>query len=184
MSAAKSLDDLKGKGWVLANSKKPPLGNLQEKDLGSYRLVVLLGPKNRTGATYFQMFLQNASGSISSQPVIIGLHNQGKYPGYNWIEIIRFSSEVSFTSEKQALTISTKELAQQLFQYLADLIPPGGHLMVEYDSPEHKDTAHSLALGVPPIATPLGYLLFSAGCGAGFKDWHFAEGRRKPINAL
>lgn len=48
--------------------------------------------------------------------------------------------------------------------------------MVEYDSPEQQDTSQSLALGIPPIATPLGYMLFSVGCNAGFKDWHFAEG--------
>ncbi len=29
---------------------------------------------------------------------------------------------------------------------------------------------------IPPIATPLGYLLFLIGCGVGFKDWHVAEG--------
>ena len=48
--------------------------------------------------------------------------------------------------------------------------------MVEYDSPEQQDTARSLALGIPPAATPLGYILFSIGCGAGFRDWYFAEG--------
>ena len=48
--------------------------------------------------------------------------------------------------------------------------------MAEYDSPEQQDTARSLALGIPPIATPLGYMLFLIGCGAGFRDWHFAEG--------
>ena len=49
-------------------------------------------------------------------------------------------------------------------------------MMVEYESPEQQDTARSLALGIPPVATLLGYMLFSAGCGAGFKDWYFAEG--------
>ena len=83
-----------------------------------------------------------------------------------------FSSTISFASGKESLG----ELTRQLFQYLADLIPPGGHMMVEYDSPEQRDTARSLALGIPPIATPLGHLLFSIGCGAGFKDWYFAEG--------
>ena len=48
--------------------------------------------------------------------------------------------------------------------------------MVEYDSPEQQDTADSLALGIPPVATPLGCLLFLIGCGARFKDWYFAEG--------
>ena len=49
-------------------------------------------------------------------------------------------------------------------------------MMVEYDSPEQQDTARSLAMSIPPIATPLGCMLFLAGCGAGFKNWHFAEG--------
>ncbi len=48
--------------------------------------------------------------------------------------------------------------------------------MVEYDSPDQQDTAFSLALDIPAIATSLGYRLFLIGCGVGFKDWHFAEG--------
>ena len=122
------------------------------------------------------MFLRDESGEISLQPVVIGLHNQGKYPSYNWIEIISFSSRVSFGTGEEFLDISLTGLTRQLFQYLADLIPPAGHMMVEYDSPEQQDTAASLALGIPPIVTPLGYMLFLIGCGTGFKDWHFAEG--------
>ena len=122
------------------------------------------------------MFLQNARGEPSQQPIPMGLHNQGIYPSYNWIEIISFSSRVSFGAGEEFLDISLNGLTRQLFQYLADLIPPGGHIMVEYDSEEQRDTSDSLALGIPPIVTPLGYLLFLIGCGAGFKDWHFAEG--------
>jgi len=122
------------------------------------------------------VFLRDESGEISLQPVVIGLHNQGKYPSYNWIEIISFSSRVSFGTGEEFLDISLTGLTRQLFQYLADLIPPAGHMMVEYDSPEQQDTAASLALGIPPIVTPLGYMLFLIGCGTGFKDWHFAEG--------
>ena len=83
---------------------------------------------------------------------------------------------MSFGSgREQVVDVSSSELTQ-LFQYLANLIPPGGHMMVQYDSPEQSDTARSLALGIPPIATSLGYLLWSVDCGAGFKDWYFAEG--------
>ena len=169
--SSSTINSLLEKGWILANSQQHPLGNLQGKALGSYKLVVLLGPKNKFGASYFQVFLQNASSEVSHQPVVMGLHSQGKYPSYNWIEIISFSSLLSFASGKL-----DDELARQLFQYLADLLPPGGHMMVEYDSPEQQDTARSLALGIPPAATPLGYMLFLIGCGAGFKDWYFAEG--------
>ena len=74
------------------------------------------------------------------------------------------------------LYVSFDGLAQELFQYLADLLPPGGHMMIEYDSPEQENTRLSLALGIPAAVTPLGYLLFSIGCGTDFKNWHFAEG--------
>jgi hypothetical protein len=162
------------KGWTLANAGHP-LGSLQGKSLGSHKLVVWLGTKNRFGARYFQVFLQNPSGEVSRKPVILGLFSQGRYPSHNWIEVINFRPWPSFAPVEPALDTAAGGLAQQLFQYLASLIPPGGHLMVEYDSPAEQDTARSLSLGIPPVATPLGYLMFLIGCGAGFKDWYFAE---------
>jgi hypothetical protein len=123
------------------------------------------------------VFLRNASDDVGLRPVILGLFNQSRYPGYNWIEVITFARQVSFGSEGQPAEVVTDELAQQLFRYLASLIPPGGHLMVGYDSPEQRDTARSLSLGIPAAATtPLGYLMLLSGCGVGFKDWYFSEG--------
>lgn len=151
-----------------------PLCRLQDRNLGSYKLVVTVGQKHKSGASYFYLFLRDSSDEVSREPVVLGLHHQGKYPSYNWIEVISLSPRVSFESGK-AVDISMAE-TQQLFQYLAKLIPPGGHMMVEYDSPEQQETARSLALGIPPVATPLGYMMFLAGCGDSFKDWHFAEG--------
>ena len=60
-----------------------------------------------------------------------------------------------------------------LFQLLSELIPPGGHISVAYL--DHKITARALLSGVPPAATPIGYLLWLCGC-RWFKDWYFAEG--------
>ena len=156
------------RGWTLANAGNP-LGSLQGKSLGFHMLVVWLGTKNRFGARYFQVFLKNPSGEVSRKPVLLGLFNQGRYPSYNWIEV------VGFDPVEPIRDIAASGLARQLFQYLASLIPPGGHLMVGYDSPAEQDTARSLSLGIPPVATPLGYLMFLIGCGAGFKDWYFAE---------
>ncbi len=56
----------------------------------------------------------------------------------------------------------------------------------------HRETRQGLDRGYPPVVTPLGFLLYSAGCGIGFKDWYFAEGGRegpeklqgyKPLNS-
>lgn len=95
MSSEKStIDNLLEKGWALADAQQHPLGSLQGKGLDSYKLLFLIGAKNRIGASYFQVFFQNTSGEVSRQPVIIGLHNHGNYPSYSWIEIISLSSQV------------------------------------------------------------------------------------------
>ena len=65
------------------------------------------------------------------------------------------------------------ETGEALFQLLSELIPPGGHISVAYL--DHKITARALLSGVPPAATPIGYLLWLCGC-RWFKDWYFAEG--------
>ncbi|MCP8323406.1 MAG: DUF1122 family protein, partial [Candidatus Methylarchaceae archaeon HK02M2] len=81
------------------------------------------------------------------------------------------------------VTLNLQELGLdiQLFRKIGGLIPNGGSLMVSYEmfwgeSEIHKDTSQALKLGMPPIITPIGYLIFRAGCWAGFKDWYFSEG--------
>lgn len=163
------------RGWTLAEDTDHPLGQLSRCRLGQARLLPLLGPANRYGARFFLLFLQDQEGSASLQPVVSGLHSSGYRHTYNWIEVSRLSGRVSFPSGEE-LSVAAGERARELLGCLARLIPPGGHLMVEYDSPEQEETARGLLLDVPPAATPLGQLLFLAGCGAGFKDWYFAEG--------
>jgi hypothetical protein len=68
-----------------------------------------------------------------------------------------------------------ERLATELVAALADLLPPGGRLMVVY---RNDETERGLKRGVPPAATPLGHALLLAGC-TWFKDWYFAEGGRE-----
>ena len=67
--------------------------------------------------------------------------------------------------------------ALNLFKYLGDIIPQGGHIMVSYEGEQkiHKNTLKSLNMGVPAAITPLGFLIFQAGFQY-VKDWYFAEG--------
>ncbi len=168
------------KGWRVAGGGEHPLGVVSGQQLGETTILVLLGPKNRVGARYFQIFLLGDRGQVSEQPVLMGLYSSGPYPSYNWAEIISLAQHITFASstkgEGRMLDIRHTGLDRELLKRIADLIPPGGHMMIEYDSPGQRETARSLGLGIPPAATPLGYLLHFIGCGAGFKDWYFAEG--------
>jgi len=157
--------------WSLPARGDHPLGRLQGRALGPSRLLMLLGPKNAVGAVYFQAFLRLADGRLSAEPLLLGLHNSGRYPAYNWIDVIRYEDSAAFEGGEG--------LDRRLFRLLGQLIPPGGHLMVEYESEGQRPTERMLTLGVPPVATPLGYLFFLSGCGASFRDWYISEGGRE-----
>jgi hypothetical protein len=115
------------------------------------------GPSSRYGARAFRLLASD--GAV----LLVGLHHAGPLPSHNWVEVV-----------------STPDLPDDvlvsLFSLLRPLIPPGGHVMVEYDSPVRAETARALALGVPPLATPLGAQLVRAGFAPRFKDWSIAEG--------
>ncbi len=152
------------------------LAALESLELGGYRVSVLLGPKNNVGSTYFRLTLSDAAGREGDPCPALGLYNQGSFPAYNWLELIRYEPVVEFGPRRLDLRSTGAE--GRLFAALSALVPPGGHLMVEYDSPGHAETAGGLALGFPPVVTPLGYLLFQAGCRS-FRDWYISEGGRE-----
>ena len=64
------------------------------------------------------------------------------------------------------------ERRAELVEALAELLPPGGYLMVGYGDDE---TERGLKRRFPPAVTPLGKALFDAGC-TWFKDWYYPEG--------
>lgn len=164
--------------WVpVAQEPDHSLSPLDGEELAGNRLRVLLGPTSRFGARYFALFLNDTDGRPSREPVLNGLHNSGPLPSYNWIEVAETYDRVTLPDGSQ-IDIGDAEL-ERLFALLLRLLPLGGHLMVEYDSPQRAETARALALGVPALATPLGEMLFRVGFGAHLKDWQIAEGGRE-----
>lgn len=163
------------RGWhSVTQEPGHPLAVLEGRMLGDFALSVSLGPTSRFGARYFALYVAQPAFASGDEPVATGLHNSGPLPTYNWIEIAETRERVALPEGGEA-SIGEGGL-QRLFEMLVDLIPAGGHIMVEYDSRERAETARCLSLGVPPLATPLGEMLFRAGCGAHFKDWQIAEG--------
>lgn len=161
-------------GWASAAEEPDhPLAALDGQPLGDGTLRLRLGPASRFGARYFVLLLER-SGVPSRDAVLTGLHHSGSFPSYNWVEVAETNERVALPSG-ETLDAGPGGVAH-VFRLLLGVLPPGGHLMIEYDSAQRAETAQALARAVPAIATPLGELLFSIGCGARFKDWQIAEG--------
>ncbi len=164
---------LSGK-WTLPGDH--PLAALDGHRLGGYRLLVLLGPKNNVGSPYFRLFLADQALRLGEPPLVLGLYGAGPFPAYNWVELVRYEPAVSFGGARLDLPAAGLDLP--LFQALSELVPAGGHIMCEYDSPGQQPAARILTLGYPPATSPLGYLLFQAGCRS-YRDWYISEGGRE-----
>jgi hypothetical protein len=170
------LAALLARGWSLPSRGEHQLGRLQGRSLGETKLLVLLGPKNNVGARYFRLYLVDGGGRLSKLPLAEGLNNHGPFPAFNWLEFTRYNRQPEFDGERLDLTAQGQE--RRLFRMLGDLLPPGGHLMVEYESPGQQTTERILTLGYPPAASPIGSLLLAAGC-LSFRDWYIPEGGRE-----
>jgi hypothetical protein len=139
-------------------------------------LIALLGPRNNVGSHYFQLFLADDSGRLALEPLALGLHNSGPFPAYNWVEFTHYRPVLRFNGE--TVDLAAERLEQPLFQIVSELVPPGGHIMVEYDSPTQRATERLLTLGYPAACSPIGYLLLQAGCRS-YRNWYIAEGGRE-----
>lgn len=143
--------------WVpLEQEPDHPLAALHGAETPLGRLRVFLGPSSRYGARWFRL---DADGAM----LLEGLHHRGPLASHCWVEV---AGTAELDDERYA----------HLFAWLRRLVPPGGHLMVEYDSPARADVAAALAAGVPPAATSLGEQLIRGGFAPRFKDWSISEG--------
>ena len=137
--------------------KANPLYALQGRQVGAHTLQVAdVQPGAFTGVFSFSL-------QVREQTIVRGLFYEGSRHIKPWLEL-------------EYTPVSGDERdpdGEALFQLLAVLIPPGGHISVGYL--EHKITARALISGVPAPATPIGYLLWCCGC-RWYKDWYFAEG--------
>jgi hypothetical protein len=165
---------LLAKHWTLPGGHL--LGRLHGAALGEYRLIALLGSKNNVGSRYFQLLVADADGHLCDDVLALGLHNTGPFPAFNWIEMTQYREVLGIRGK--TLDLATMRLDGDLFTLLAQFVPPGGHIMVEYDSPTHRATERMLTLGLPPVCSPIGYLMCGIGCRS-FRDWYISEGGRE-----
>lgn len=168
-----------GMAWQELKDPAHPLAALAGAALGRHRLQVLTGPPTRTGAQTFALRLTGPDGQTTPEPFLVGVFRPGRRPAETWVEVDWVDFNPVLLGAGRAgdpVDLDAEGLIEPLLSRLAGILPPGGSLMVEYANPRWQETARALALGVPPAATELGFLLIRAGCLGGFKDWYFAEG--------
>jgi hypothetical protein len=153
------------------------LQSLEDQCLGNYRLhLQRLKQLRFSGWRGFALALRDHKGTLFEPPVVEGIFSAGGKDGIKpWMDIT--VAEVLEGSAGKRLDLRQTGLMSGLFQSLAQLIPPGGHLMVSYEGEHalHRETDLGLAAGIPPVLTPLGLLLFLSGFRL-VKNWYLAEG--------
>lgn len=171
---------------------------LKKKELSKEMYIeAQVAPGRFVEHAQFDLQLRRTDGVISIDPIFSGLFSFGRESQWikGWIDGDYFG--ITSFPDEATVKLSDGGLDVALFRVLGELVPPGGSLMLSYslfarESIFHKETKLGLDRGYPPVVTPLGFLLFAAGCGLSFKDWYFAEGGRegpeklqgyKPINS-
>ncbi|MEX1022106.1 MAG: DUF1122 family protein, partial [Dehalococcoidia bacterium] len=169
-----TLDVTAGLWRPAGETAEHPLARIDGADVGQgVRLDVEVGPRDHAGATRFRAYLHAADLGRTLVPVLTGRLHQGAFPAANWVEVTHFNGQVPVAGGEVDIP---EGIDLQILQALGGLVPPGGALAVEYDSPHRRLTARALAQRVPPVATPLGGMMFAVGCGVAFKDWSAAGG--------
>lgn len=112
-------------------------------------------------------------GGDFSPPVVEAIYSAGGRGVLPWIEVLAYEPQPKQKGKTVKLPVRGWDL--RLFAALGELIPPGGHIMVGCETPPHHDTYQALLKGVPPAATPLGYVLFRVGFRK-VKFFYLAEG--------
>ncbi len=146
------------------------------RKVGKFSLAVAdLRPiRPRAGWLYIRVLVRNMRGKLSASPLMTGIVSGGGRGVQAWFEC-RIFPTVDFPNGGE-IDARAVGLEAGIIALLAELIPAGGHLMVDYENRGQEETFAELNLRVPPAASYLGSLMFGAGCRGAFKDWYFSEG--------
>ena len=128
----------------------------------------------RAGWLRFALTLRDEDGQPARTPLITGLISGGGRGVMPWFE----GRIYPWLELANGDRYDTREagLEAELIKLIGSLVPAGGHLMLEYESPGQSATHRQLLLRVPPAATHLGALMFRGGFRGHFKDWYISEG--------
>jgi hypothetical protein len=154
----------------------PQLDGLQDRTLGPFTLQVQLKPRRRVGHFDLDIFLKDNKGRLSCEPIVTGIYSKGNSSSriFSWLDI-HYLNLFAFDNGDAGVLSELEDLAEGLFEMLGRCIPPGGMIFCSYitdmawgiESPLHEVTRRCITLNsleIPPAATPIGRLLYAAGC--------------------
>jgi hypothetical protein len=154
------------------------LGNGRLSAKGGRVFELVLGElhevRPRAGWLRFSLTVRGEDRQPARTPLSTGLISGGGRGVMPWFEG-RIYPWLEF-ADGERLDAREAGLEAELIKFIGSLVPAGGHLMLEYESPGQSETHRELLLRVPPAATHLGALMFAAGFRGHFKDWYISEG--------
>jgi hypothetical protein len=148
---------------------------LARSRIGRWRLILdeVRPLRMRVGWFYISVGLADADGRRIGGPVMTAIVSGGGRGVKPWIEC-RLYPEVM--AGRRRIGTRVEGIEDELIAIMGAVIPPGGHLMIDYESGGQEQTLDELRLRVPPAATSLGARMLAAGLVGAFKDWYFSEG--------
>ena len=169
--------------WTLAHEVEgQPMAPIDGAAVGEEVSIHLeVGERTPAGHRRFRLWLDAAEHGRSLVPLLYGQHPVGG-DTLGWVEVTRYEYQLQMSTG--TVIEVPPEIDRRVIQQLGSLVPPGGHLLLEYDSPGRRMTARGLGAGVPAVATPLGAALLEAGCGVVVRDWGDALGGRAGARRL
>ena len=158
------------------SNAKPIIDRVDLCQIGAFSLAVTQARpiRPRAGWLYVRCDLKDRTGALSTSPILSGILSGGGRGVSPWLEG-RVYPSVSFP-DNSAIDVRGLGLEAEIINVIGRAIPAGGHLMIDYEHEGQRDTYVELTLGVPPVATYLGAMMFAAGFRGTFKDWYFSEG--------
>jgi hypothetical protein len=142
----------------------------------SFELVItdLREVRHRAGWLRITLNVLDHNGRPARTSLLTGIISGGGRGVMPWLEV-SIKPDIEFDGGER-LNGRATGIESALMKLIGTLVPAGGHLMIEYESPAQRETHRELLLRVPPAATYLGALMFEAGFRGHFKDWYISEG--------
>jgi hypothetical protein len=158
-----------GAAWSIARK-------IDTHRVGPFRLKVtgVRPVRPRTGWLYVDIGLADPQGAVSATHFVTAIVSGGGRGVQQWVEC-RIFPQIWF-HDGRIVDARESGLEAGVIRLLGQIIPPGGHLMIDYDSGGQDLALAELVARVPPAASCLGDLMFRAGFRGQFKDWYFSEG--------